>query len=196
MLKAKTNLKFLSKGTSLQIQPCGNLPLLLKKHNKNSKIVIINLQATRLDKHSDLVINYKLDYVFQLIIEELNFKVESPNKIILNSIHSENEKFLLNTKNIIINIDAKKCCYKVDSEPNLILVFTGKRKSGKDYSCNRLIEKLNSLNKIPIIETLTLSHPLKKLYAQEYNINFEKLLDSSQFKEKYRKDMIKLVSLI
>ena len=81
---------------------------------------------------------------------------------------------------------------KINAEPNLILIFTGKRKSGKDFSVLKLIEKLKKISlSEPIIETITLSAPLKLLYAQEKNLNYEKLLDSSEYKEKYREDMIR-----
>ena len=173
--------------------PCGNFPLLLKKNNNNGKIVIINLQKTRMDKHADLVINYKLDFVFKLILNELNIKHQIKNKIILESIHTsiENERFLLKKDNIMVNIkneESENNSFKIDMNPNLILLFTGKRKSGKDYSVEKLIDKLKQGN---LIEKITLSAPLKSLYAQENNINYEKLLDSSDYKEKYRKDMIR-----
>jgi hypothetical protein len=179
--------------------PCGNFPLLLKKNkNNNGKIVIINLQPTRMDKHADLVINYKLDFVFKMILNELNIKIETTNKIILESIHSsiENEKFLIKTDNIVVNMGGeweKNNSFKVDINPRLILIFTGKRKSGKDYSVQKLVDKLKNEN---LIETITLSAPLKSLYAQENNINFEKLLDASDYKEKYRKDMIRYEKIL
>ena len=179
--------------------PCGNFPLLLKKNNKNGKIVIINLQPTRMDKHADLVINYKLDYVFQLVLEELKFELEVANKVIPKSIYTskENEHLLINTDNLICNLNEKHNCYKINAKPNLILIFTGKRKSGKDFSVFKLIEKLKKISlSEPNIETITLSAPLKLLYAQENNLNFEKLSDSSQYKEKYREDMIRFDYLI
>lgn len=48
-------------GTSLQILPCGNMPLLTKKNG--GQIVIINLQTTRLDKQCDLRIHAYVDHV-------------------------------------------------------------------------------------------------------------------------------------
>eukprot|EP01137_Pigoraptor_chileana_P014516 Opistho-2@69233 len=38
---------------------------------------------------------------------------------------------------------------------------------------------------------MRLSGPLKAQYAKEHNLNFDKLLDASEYKEHYRKDMIR-----
>lgn len=48
-------------GTSLQIFPCAGLPLLTKK--AGGRVVIVNLQATRLDRRADLVIHQTVDNV-------------------------------------------------------------------------------------------------------------------------------------
>jgi hypothetical protein len=49
------------------------------------KIVIINLQETRMDKNADLVINCKLDLVFQMLFEKyLNKVISIPNEIAIN----------------------------------------------------------------------------------------------------------------
>ncbi|MBN3309649.1 PMVK kinase, partial [Amia calva] len=72
------------------------------------------------------------------------------------------------------------------TEPRLVLLFSGKRKSGKDHIAELLRERLGS-------ETccvLRLSAPLKEQYAQERRLDFHKLLDSSGYKEQYRADMI------
>lgn len=74
------------------------------------------------------------------------------------------------------------------SLPDLIFVLSGKRKSGKDYVC----ERISSLIKEKyLVKCITLSSPLKEAYAQENGLDYEKLLDSSDYKEKYRCDMIK-----
>ena len=75
--------------------------------------------------------------------------------------------------------------------PNIILLFSGKRKSGKDYVCTKLFNKFNSRH---FVQLITISAPLKKLYSDANNIDFEKLLDSSDYKEKHRKDMIRFVN--
>lgn len=76
-------------------------------------------------------------------------------------------------------------------EPNLILIVSGKRKTGKDYICQKMVNHLeNNFNDFISIKVITLSSPLKKMYAIEHNLDYEKLLDSSDYKENYRKDMI------
>ncbi|VDI71405.1 phosphomevalonate kinase-like isoform X1 [Mytilus galloprovincialis] len=75
----------------------------------------------------------------------------------------------------------------MDKIPEKVFVISGKRKSGKDYvaslMCNRIGKHLCS--------SVQLSGPLKKQYAEDHNLNFEKLMDSSEYKEKFRIDMIK-----
>jgi len=65
-----------------------------------------------------------------------------------------------------------------------IVLLSGKRKSGKDYIGEILADKLQAV-------LLHLSEPLKLEYARLYQINGEQLLNSSSYKENYRKDMIK-----
>ncbi|KAK3607909.1 hypothetical protein CHS0354_036734 [Potamilus streckersoni] len=71
--------------------------------------------------------------------------------------------------------------------PSAILVFNGKRKSGKDFISVSLQKRFGE-DKCAI---LRLSGPLKKQYAKEHNLDFDKLLDASEYKEKYRAEMIK-----
>lgn len=68
----------------------------------------------------------------------------------------------------------------------VVLLFSGKRKSGKDY----VVAELTKLFGEEKCEVLRLSGPLKKQYALEHGLDFEKLLDSSMYKEKFRKSMI------
>lgn len=65
-----------------------------------------------------------------------------------------------------------------------IILISGKRKSGKDYIGEILAEKCSGV-------LLHLSEPLKLEYARLNQINGEQLLNSSSYKENYRKDMIK-----
>uniref|UniRef100_A0A8C6A4N4 Phosphomevalonate kinase n=1 Tax=Marmota marmota marmota TaxID=9994 RepID=A0A8C6A4N4_MARMA len=71
--------------------------------------------------------------------------------------------------------------------PPLVLLFSGKRKSGKDF----LTEALQSRLGADICAILRLSGPLKEQYAQEHGLDFQKLLDASTYKEAYRRDMIR-----
>lgn len=69
-----------------------------------------------------------------------------------------------------------------------IILLSGKRKSGKDFIGEKLAEKLQAV-------LLHLSEPLKLEYARLNQINGEELLNSSAYKENYRKDMIKYIIL-
>uniref|UniRef100_UPI00398E7991 NAD-dependent protein deacylase sirtuin-6 isoform X1 n=1 Tax=Pristiophorus japonicus TaxID=55135 RepID=UPI00398E7991 len=60
-------------GSSLQIKPSGNLPFNTKK--KGGKLVIINLQATKLDKHSDLRIFGYVDEVVAKLMKHLGVEI-------------------------------------------------------------------------------------------------------------------------
>jgi phosphomevalonate kinase len=196
--------------------PVGNYPLLSKKNNKNGKIVIVNLQTTRIDNKADLIINAKLDLLF-LILFEKHFKADiktdeyylklnssmhneaSQNKLTLNYSYVYTDIPIDTIKKMkkneeesdrkMINCEAK---HVETFEPHIVLVFSGKRKSGKDYVCAQLIDQLKCVSEAFIhLTTLTLSAPLKQIYAQEHQLDFERLLDSSDYKEAYRLDMIK-----
>ncbi|KAK3534692.1 hypothetical protein QTP86_020336 [Hemibagrus guttatus] len=72
------------------------------------------------------------------------------------------------------------------SEPKLILLFSGKRKSGKDYVTDLIQKSLSP--KLCCI--LRLSAPLKEQYAQEHGLDYEELLGAGQYKEQHRAEMI------
>uniref|UniRef100_A0A8I5NWV6 Phosphomevalonate kinase n=1 Tax=Papio anubis TaxID=9555 RepID=A0A8I5NWV6_PAPAN len=71
--------------------------------------------------------------------------------------------------------------------PRLVLLFSGKRKSGKDFVTEALQSRLGA----DVCAVLRLSGPLKEQYAQEHGLNFQRLLDASTYKEAFRKDMIR-----
>ncbi|KAG5876201.1 hypothetical protein JTB14_001944 [Gonioctena quinquepunctata] len=71
-------------------------------------------------------------------------------------------------------------------EPKIILLVSGKRKSGKDFIC----EKLKSIIGKERCEIIRISGPLKKLYAQQHNLNLQELMGVGPYKEKYRLKMI------
>ncbi|XP_070768445.1 phosphomevalonate kinase [Enoplosus armatus] len=73
------------------------------------------------------------------------------------------------------------------SEPKLVLVFSGKRKSGKDYVTDLIHNRLGS----DVCCVLRLSGPLKQQYAQEHGLDLEQLLGPGLYKEQYRADMIR-----
>ncbi|XP_069624755.1 phosphomevalonate kinase [Ranitomeya imitator] len=75
----------------------------------------------------------------------------------------------------------------VMAAPKLLLLVNGKRKSGKDYITERLRESLGR----DVCAILRLSGPLKQQFALERALDFERLLDASEYKERYRADMIR-----
>ncbi|XP_072524569.1 phosphomevalonate kinase [Salminus brasiliensis] len=71
-------------------------------------------------------------------------------------------------------------------QPRLILLFSGKRKSGKDYVTGAIQDRLGP----HACSILRLSAPLKAQYAQDHGLDYTELLSAGQYKEKYRVDMI------
>ncbi|KAF7490741.1 NAD-dependent protein deacetylase Sirt6 [Sarcoptes scabiei] len=63
-------------GTSLQIQPANELPLIAIEKSDQGKLVIINLQRTKFHNYANLVIHHYIDKVFELISENLGIKVD------------------------------------------------------------------------------------------------------------------------
>lgn len=71
-------------GTSLQIQPANELPLMVKDEDldeetssgNEKKLVIINLQNTKFNRYADLVIHNYADKVMELLCKELNIEVK------------------------------------------------------------------------------------------------------------------------
>ena len=63
--------------------------------------------------------------------------------------------------------------------PRIVMLFSGKRKSGKDYITDRLQEKLGDNAVI-----LRLSGPLKECYAKDHGLDFQQMLSASDYKEK------------
>lgn len=64
-------------GTTLQINPVGNMPLRCKKNG--GKLIIVNLQKTQHDRKADLVVNGRLDEVFRQVMSNLGIEVPSIN---------------------------------------------------------------------------------------------------------------------
>lgn len=73
----------------------------------------------------------------------------------------------------------------------LVIIFSGKRKSGKDYVTDRFLEKIVAIAGPGSCEIGRLSAPLKEAYARENGLDFAELLSDGPYKEKYRADMIK-----
>ncbi|XP_047029138.1 probable phosphomevalonate kinase [Helicoverpa zea] len=69
--------------------------------------------------------------------------------------------------------------------PQIILLFSGKRKSGKDFLTTHLQKLL-----VDKCEVLKISQPIKSHWAKEKNLNLNELLGDGEYKEQYRLDMI------
>ncbi|XP_011308199.1 phosphomevalonate kinase [Fopius arisanus] len=71
--------------------------------------------------------------------------------------------------------------------PESILLFSGKRKSGKDYITNKLFDALGS----DFTVIIKISGPIKSHWAKSRNLDLDRLLSDGEYKEKYRLEMIK-----
>ncbi|CAL9707811.1 unnamed protein product [Knipowitschia caucasica] len=74
----------------------------------------------------------------------------------------------------------------VQPTPRLVLVFSGKRKSGKDHVTNLLHARLGA----PLSSILRLSAPLKQHFAQDHSLDLDLLLGPGPYKERFRSEMI------
>lgn len=75
----------------------------------------------------------------------------------------------------------------IDRTPvKIVIIFAGKRKSGKDYCSDRLLALVGD----EVAEIGRLSGPLKKAYADEHNLDYAELLTASAYKEQHRARMI------
>ncbi|WAR00942.1 SIR6-like protein [Mya arenaria] len=75
-------------GTSLQIVPSGNLPLITKR--SGGRVVIVNLQPTKHDRKADLKICTYVDDVMRLVCQQLGVIVpeyDGPH-VVLRSVHT------------------------------------------------------------------------------------------------------------
>ncbi|XP_020795451.1 phosphomevalonate kinase [Boleophthalmus pectinirostris] len=72
------------------------------------------------------------------------------------------------------------------TEPKLVLVFSGKRKSGKDHVTDLLQTRLG-----PQVSCIVrLSGPLKQQFAQDHGLDLDLLLGPGPYKERFRSQMI------
>nr|QAU32514.1 phosphomevalonate kinase [Dendroctonus armandi] len=71
-------------------------------------------------------------------------------------------------------------------KPQHILLFSGKRKSGKDFIC----EKLKSIIGEDNCCIVRISGPLKQLFAENHNLQINELMSDGPYKEQHRLNMI------
>ncbi|KAK6758305.1 hypothetical protein RB195_015864 [Necator americanus] len=69
----------------------------------------------------------------------------------------------------------------------LVVLISGKRKSGKDYCCRKLKAALEPLK----VTVSGLSHSLKAIYAAKNGLDYSELISDGPYKEIYRLKMIK-----
>ncbi|XP_031332641.1 phosphomevalonate kinase isoform X2 [Photinus pyralis] len=69
---------------------------------------------------------------------------------------------------------------------NLIVLLSGKRKTGKDYISEKLLKAIGE-DKCAIVR---ISEPIKSQYAKEHNLDLSELMSPNKYKEEYRKQMI------
>ena len=90
-------------GSSLQVRPAAELPLLVKNNFKEEagvnqlscgKLVIINLQTTPADKHADLIIRGYVDDIMRIVMKKLMIEVPSPQRLTADEL---NEIFVYKT---------------------------------------------------------------------------------------------------
>ncbi|XP_076625058.1 phosphomevalonate kinase [Colletes latitarsis] len=77
--------------------------------------------------------------------------------------------------------------FKNSLRPQVILLFSGKRKSGKDFITNALHEKIGSASSVII----RLSGPIKSHWAKSLDLDIDQLLGDGKYKESYRLEMVK-----
>ncbi|XP_078696572.1 NAD-dependent protein deacylase sirtuin-6-like [Branchiostoma floridae x Branchiostoma belcheri] len=135
-------------GSSLQIVPSGNLPMLTKK--RGGKLVIINLQPSKHDKHADLRIHGYVDEVMSMVMNQLGVSIpmytgpsvvlESParQRVMLKREHT--------TENILHNGDPQNadaftnCTQKIKTEEK---AKTKTDTSGVKDVCDRVMNSVD-----------------------------------------------------
>ncbi|XP_031832314.1 phosphomevalonate kinase [Nomia melanderi] len=87
------------------------------------------------------------------------------------------------------NVTHKYCSTNIKNSlnPRIILLFSGKRKSGKDFITNILQERIGFDSSVII----KLSGPIKSHWAKSLNLDIDELLGDGEYKENYRLEMAK-----
>lgn len=71
----------------------------------------------------------------------------------------------------------------------LVIVLSGKRKSGKDHVSTLITNYIGS-TRIQHLAVLRIAGPIKKEFARNNKLDFTRLLDSSDYKENFRRAMV------
>ncbi|KAK3921892.1 Phosphomevalonate kinase [Frankliniella fusca] len=70
--------------------------------------------------------------------------------------------------------------------PKRVILFSGKRKCGKDYISDLLLDRIGS-NRACMIK---ISSPIKAHWAHQNGLDLQELMSANEYKEKFRQDMI------
>ncbi|CAG0889014.1 unnamed protein product [Darwinula stevensoni] len=69
--------------------------------------------------------------------------------------------------------------------PRLVIVVSGKRKTGKDYLGSRLVDAIGESSAL-----VHLSSPIKSHWARTHGLDLQALLGDGHYKERYRAEMV------
>lgn len=70
--------------------------------------------------------------------------------------------------------------------PRIVLLFSGKRKCGKDFLTERLLRRLGQER----AQIIRISEPIKRSWADKLGLDLKELLSDGPYKERYRREMI------
>ncbi|KAF2901374.1 hypothetical protein ILUMI_04813 [Ignelater luminosus] len=99
-------------GTTLQIVPSGNLPLLSKKYG--GLLAIVNLQPTKHDKKANLIINAYVDMVIEKVMKSLGLEI--PNYVEENDPTKSQNNVPLEWSFLKIQVNEMKTLYTVHTK--------------------------------------------------------------------------------
>jgi len=83
------------------------------------------------------------------------------------------------------NLDQTRAQISALPKPKVQLILSGKRKCGKDFLEQIILERFPQL-----VLSYRISAPIKGAFAQTYGLDLAELLSSSQYKENYREQMV------
>ncbi|PSN42693.1 Phosphomevalonate kinase [Blattella germanica] len=76
--------------------------------------------------------------------------------------------------------------HTIKTYPICVLLFSGKRKSGKDYITDKIMERISTENAVMI----KISAPIKSYWADKHGLCLNELMGTGEYKEKHRQDMV------
>lgn len=75
--------------------------------------------------------------------------------------------------------------------PRLVIILSGKRKSGKDHISKLIEDHIESSGRSSdLVAVLQIASPIKREFANNNELDFGRLLDSSDYKENFRRAMV------